>query len=237
MGLADLTVTRFPNGVVNRSETDLFASMRQEDPTRYHGYFEDFDYYVAANYTVTNTGAPTRALANADGGVLSIALSAADDDASFSQKVGTNFLMEAGKPTFFRTRFNISDATQSDLILGLVLTDTTPLDATDGIYFIKADGAATISIICRTNATTGSNTAVVATLADATYYTAGWFYDGIDRLYYGLGANLACPVLGFISASATFLPDALLTPTFGVQNGEAVAKTLLLDYLFAAKER
>jgi hypothetical protein len=36
---------------------------------------------------------------------------------------------------------------------------------------------------------------------------------------------------------ATYLPDTELTISFGVQNGEAVAKTMTVDYIFAAKER
>ena len=36
---------------------------------------------------------------------------------------------------------------------------------------------------------------------------------------------------------ATYLPDTELTISFGVQNGEAVAKTMTIDYIFAARER
>jgi hypothetical protein len=34
-----------------------------------------------------------------------------------------------------------------------------------------------------------------------------------------------------------YLPDTTLTPTFGIQNGSAAARTLTLDYLFFAQER
>jgi hypothetical protein len=42
---------------------------------------------------------------------------------------------------------------------------------------------------------------------------------------------------GSLSASSTYLPDTELTVSFGIQNGEAVAKTMTVDYIFAAKER
>ena len=31
--------------------------------------------------------------------------------------------------------------------------------------------------------------------------------------------------------------DEVLTPSFGIQNGEAAAKTMSIDYILAAKER
>jgi hypothetical protein len=36
---------------------------------------------------------------------------------------------------------------------------------------------------------------------------------------------------------ATYLPDTELALSFGVKNGEAVAKVLTVDYIFAALER
>ena len=34
-----------------------------------------------------------------------------------------------------------------------------------------------------------------------------------------------------------YLPDTTTTVSFALQNGEAVAKTMTVDYLFTAKER
>jgi hypothetical protein len=39
------------------------------------------------------------------------------------------------------------------------------------------------------------------------------------------------------STPATYLPDTELTISFGIQNGEAVAKTMSVDYVFCAAER
>src|SRR5262245_55110132 len=132
-------VTRFPLGVTNARENTNNGNFLLPDPTTAHVYFEDFDYYVAANFTVTNTGSPTRALTDADGGVLLITNASADNDASFSQKVGESFRFEVGKAAGFKVRFQTNDATQSDIVLGLCITDTTPLDVSDGVFFIKDD--------------------------------------------------------------------------------------------------
>ncbi len=142
--------------------------------------------------------------------------------------------MTAGKPTWFKARFKVNDATQSDFVIGLQVTDTTPLDATDGIYFQKDDGDAFLDVYCRKNATTGSTSATaIATVVDDTYMTVGWYYDGKASVYYFVNDVM----LGKLDGSATFLPDAILTVSFGVQNGEAVIKTMSVDYILAARVR
>lgn len=233
--MANLLVTRFPNGVTNVAENDLFCDLAMPDPTQFHTYFNDFDTYAAGDWTVTETSATaTQALADGDGGWLLLTNSTEDDSLCALQKVGESFLMESGKKAFFKARFKVSDATQSDLVMGLQVTDASPLDATDGIYFIKADGAATVDLVCRKNATTGSNTATaVATLSDDTFVTLGWYYDGQGSVTYSVNNS----VTGSMSASSSFLPDTDLTVSFAIQNGAAAAKTMTVDFIFAAKQR
>lgn len=228
-------VTRFPNGVTNVADVNPFADLKMPDPTQYHTFFDDFDTYTAAQWTVTETQvAATQALANGDGGWLLLTNSAADNDLCALQKVGESFTMEAGKKAFFKCRFKVSDATQSDFVIGLQVTDNTPLDVTDGIYFIKDDDAASLSIVCRKDASTGSNRVnSIATLSNDTFVVLSWFYDGAGRLEYSVNDT----TVGSMSASAAFLPDTSLTISFAIQNGEAVAKTMTVDYIFAAKER
>lgn len=233
--MGNISNTRFPYGVTNVGETDLFADMVQPDPTLFHTYFNDFDTYTAGDWVVTETDAgATQALTAGDGGLLLITNTAADNDLVALQKTPAAFTFTAGKKTFFRCRFKVSDATQSDLIFGLQVIDTTPLDVTDGIYFLKADGAATIDIICRKNASTGSTSAsAVATLANDTFIELGFYYDGQSKVAYEVNGS----VLGSLDASSSYLPDTTCTVSFALQNGEAVAKTMTVDYVYVAKER
>jgi len=233
--MGNISNTRFPYGLTNVSEVDLFADMVQPDPTLFHTYFNDFDTYVAGDWTVTETdAAATQALTAGDGGLLLITNTAADNDLVALQKNPAAFTFTAGKKTFFRCRFKVSDATQSDLVFGLQVVDATPLDVTDGIYFLKADGAATVDFICRKNASTGSITAsAVATMVDDTFIELGFYYDGQSKVAYEVNGS----VLGSLDASSTYLPDTTCTVSFALQNGEAVAKTMTVDYVYVAKER
>ena len=228
-------VTRFEYGVTNVGQDTLFADMVQPDPTLFHQYFNDFDTYVAGDWVVTETDSgATQALTAGDGGLLLITNTAADDDLVALQKTPAAWSFTAGKKTFFRARFKVSDATQSDLVIGLQVVDTTPLDVTDGVYFLKADGSTAVSVICRKNATTGSTSAsAITTLANDTFVELGWYYDGDSKVYYEVNGS----VLGSLDASSAFLPDANVTVSFALQNGEAVAKTMTVDYIYVAKER
>ena len=228
-------VTRFPNGVTNVADNALFADMVQPDPTKFHTYFNDFDTYTAGDWVVTETDAgATQALTAGDGGLLLLTNTAADDDLVALQKTPAAFTFTAGKKTFFSCRFKVSDAAQSDVVIGLQVVDTTPLDVTDGVYFLKADGSTAISVICRKNATTGSTSASsIATLANDTFIELGFAYDGEGKVFYEVNGN----VVGSLDASSAYLPDTACTVSFAIQNGEAVAKTMTVDYIFVAKER
>ena len=227
-----MTTTRFPNGVTNVGEDSLFAQLGQPAATQFNTYFEDFDYYAAANWTVTETdAAATQALADGDGGLLLITNTAADNDLVSLQKVGESFRFEAGKALFFEARFKVSDATQSDVVIGLQITDTTPLDVTDGVFFIKADGAATVDFRVEKN-NTATTASAMATMANDTFIRLGFYYDGISAVQYFVNGAIAG------SSVTTNLPDDEdMTITIAIQNGEAVAKTMTVDYVYVAKER
>lgn len=233
--MGNISNTRFPYGLTNVGETNLFADMVQPDPTLFHTYFNDFDTYVAGDWTVTETDAgATQALTAGDGGLLLITNTAADNDLVALQKNPAAWTFTSGKKTFFRCRFKVSDATQSDIVFGLQVVDTTPLDVTDGVYFLKADGAATVDVVCRKNASTGSTSAAaVATLSDDTFIELGFYYDGQSKVAYEVNGN----VLGSLDASSSYLPDTTCTVSFALQNGEAAAKTMTVDYVYVAKER
>ena len=211
------------------------------DPTQWHTFFSDFDHYISTDWVVTTTeagaGSATEAISDADGGVLLLTNAAGDNDLDFLQWAGGSdtdaletFLFESGKKLFFKTRFQVSDATQSDVVVGLQITDTTPLAVSDGVYFLKADGSTTMNLLVTKDST--STTTAAATMANATNIILAFYYDGDSEIkVYADGVHVG-------TSAVTNLPDdEELTISFGIQNGEAVAKTMSMDYIFVAKER
>jgi len=230
--MANLLVTRFPNGVTNVGEDSPFADLTMPAPTKFHTYYEDFDYYVAANWTVTETQAgATQALTDGDGGLLLITNTAADNDLVALQKVGESYRFASGKELFFEARLKVSDATESDVVIGLQITDATPLDVSDGVFFIKADGSTSVSLLVEKNGT-ATTTSSVATMANDTFISLGFYYDGASSIQYFVDG-----VVKGTSVTTNLPDDEDMTVSIALQNGEAVAKTMTVDYVFVAKER
>ena len=229
-----ITNTRFPGGVTNVSDTDIFQAMGQLDPTKFYTYWDDFFSFHGAEWTVTETQAgATQALTAGVGGLLALTNSAADNDLNAVQRTYSLASFTPGKRAFFEVRLKVDNATLSDIAVGLQVIDTTPLDVTDGIYFLKPKAGTAISLICRKNATTGSTTAVVGNMANDTFVDLGWYYDGINRVSYSQNGV----VVGALDASSAYLPDTTVTASIAVQNGSAAARTLTVDYMFYAFER
>lgn len=235
--------TRFTSGVSTAAKGSVLWSMPAPDPTKVQYYFNDFNHngsYVTTDFVNTETGSGTRAyVAGEPGGALLVTNAAADNDLNQFQTLGT-FTLAAAKRAWFKTRFKVSDATQSDWLVGLAAVDTTLQGAvsgagvTDGIFFNKDDGDALIDFQCQKNATTGQNRAVgIATNADSTYVILGWYYDGNGTVSYFVDDVQ----IGTIDASSSYFPDTALAVSFAMQNGEAVAKTMTVDYLLACMER
>ena len=228
--------THFTSGVTNVGADSTLGKFKAPAPHKYHTYFNDFDTYLASDWTITTTedgtGSATEALADGDGGLLLVTNAAGDNDHDFFQLVKEGYKYEAGKQLAFHMRFKTNDATQTDIVAGLQLTDTSPLDVTDGIFFLKADGAATISFIVEKNSTQSTLT-LPNSLADDTFMTLGFVYDPKDQKFHVFQND----VLAGTVVSTNAPDDEELTVSFGIQNGAAAAKTLTVDYIGASKER
>ena len=224
------------NTVASKSKKDLPMFQPYPSDQTYYGYFNDFMTYNSGDWTITTTeagtGSATEAVTSSAGGDLLLTNAAGDNDLDFLQLKGEAFTLAAGKRAFFSSRFKVSDATQSDFVMGLHITDTSPLDVTDGIFFISADGAATVDLSVEKNnsATTASS---IATMSNDTFITLSWFIDpNTSNVHYSV--NNAEPL---VLADTNLPNDEDLTISFGIQNGEAVAKTMTVDYINVMVER
>lgn len=228
--------THFTSGVTNISADGTLGKLKAPAPHKYHAYFNDFDTYLASDWTITTTedgtGSASEALTDGDGGILLVTNAAGDNDHDFFQLVKEGFKYESGKQLAFNIRFKTNDATETDIVAGLQLTDTSPLDVTDGIFFLKSDGAATITFVVEKDSTQ-STLDLPNSLADDTFMTLGFVYDPKDQKFHVFQNN----VLAGTVVSTNAPDDEEMTVSFGIQNGAAAAKTLSVDYVGAYKER
>jgi hypothetical protein len=232
------TPVRFPFGVNNSRKFGTFHQYLGMAPNKVFEDFDDFNRFAAAEWTITRVGTtPTEALTDVNGGAVLLTTVASASSSTFLQRIGASFLPAAGKQMWGSTRFQVSDASDTTFAIGLQLTDTTPLDATDGMYFLKAAASTSIDFVCRKDATTGSTSRTgIATLTSATFIELGFYYDGKRTIdLYVNDRNVS--QLDLTTSPAAFLPDAQLRPSFGVANGASAARTMTMDYLHFAIER
>lgn len=206
----------------------------QADPATAFVLFDDFFEYVeqSSNHqgwtaTKVEAGAGSAAIAvdDAAGGVLKITNDAADNDSVELQWNSEGFKLATGKPLWFEARVKASDATQSDMIVGLCITDTTLVAGmTDGVYFRKDDGDANIDF-CTEKNSTETNTDTGSDLVADTFVKLGFFFDGDATVYAYVDGVLAA------THTTNIVDDEELAPSFAIQNGEAVAKIGYIDYL------
>jgi hypothetical protein len=99
------------------------------------------------------------------------------------------------------------------------------------VFFIKADGSTSVSLLVEKNGT-ATTTSSVATMANDTFISLGFYYDGASSIQYSVNG-----VVKGTSVTTNLVDDEDLTVSIALQNGEAVAKTMTVDYVFVAKER
>ena len=227
--------THFTNGVSDVVTGNPLYELGVLDPTKYHTYWDDFDTTpIAAQWTLTATsaGSGTSAITvpDADGGLARITTAANENDGIYAEWISETFKLESGKKTWLKCRLSVGDAAQSDWLIGLHSTDTTPHDATMRYIFESVDGSAAV-YFNNDNNTTDSDSSTVATMADDTFITLSAYYDGVTSIQ--LFANDALVT----TMSSITVPAAEMAVGFGYINGAAGAETADVDYILVIKER
>lgn len=232
--------THFLGPVLGRetqsAERGWFSKLPIGFDPNYSIYFNDFivaQDYAATDWVVTTTevaGTASEAIAaDEKNGALLLTNGTADNDLDALQSLEEFAAMPVGKRLWFSSRMKISDATLSDFFIGLSVTDTTALASADQIGFLKAAASTSVAAVSVKNSTTTS-TAGVHT-ADTNYATYSFYWDGISRAYFYIDGRL-------VATHASNNPDdENMALTVHIQNGEAAAKTMTIDYFYVCQER
>jgi hypothetical protein len=212
-----------------------FSKLPVQPGPDYSIYFNDFlvaQNYAASDWVVTETdaGATEAIAADVVGGALLLTNTATDDDIVQIQSAEEFLKLTSGKRLWLEARFKVSDATQSDLFVGLATTDTTIMaGTTDACGFRKADASTTLVSLTEDNTSETTNTLV--TMADDTYVQVGFYWDGKNKVEFYSGRSLVSTHTSNIEQTNK------LALTFCLQNGEGVAKTMTIDYIYVCQER
>lgn len=179
--------------------------------------------------TATNSSTVVNAQTRLDS--LLITTDTAEYDGINMQVAGEHFQCVTSKPFVFEARLKVSDATQSDVFVGLAELDTTLLNAAashaiavggDGLFFAKLDGVTTIAAY-NYNAGSSVGSANVTTALDTDYHDYKIYYDG-DSVHFYFDNDL-------VTTMTASLPDTPITPSINLRAGAAAAKTMTISWL------
>lgn len=226
------------NTELKRGNREWFSNLPIGAEPSYATYFNDFlvaQNYAAADWVVTTTeagtGAATEALAADErSGALLITNDDASGDLDALQSAEEFTSLTVGKKLWFETKLKVSSISVATLLVGLAITDTTVLDASDRVGFVLTSGAATLDAFTTKNSTT-TTTSAIATLVAATYVTLGFYWDGASAVKFFVNRSL-------VATHTTNVPDdENLALTIHLQNGSAAVQSTTVDYFYVCQER
>ena len=217
------SVTRMPKGVTNAAPWQTLGNAGFLDPSWAHVFFDDFDPYVAATYTVGGTGGAVAAIAGR-GGLISATTPAVGADAVTIQRATATFSMqntttiEGNRSTaqvFFKIAlYNTVAAATGAIITGIVDSVTAPNNG----YAIErsAGGVWTLAVFSgsATALATATLPTVTETLYQASQTTGQPFELGIYVNEIGDIGAFVNPTTGSVGGSGN-TPNTFITGTSG----------------------
>jgi hypothetical protein len=161
------------------------------------------------------------------GGGGKITTAAAENDGGNYQLLGESFKFTNNVDIYFGTKLQIDDATQSDLLAGLCITNTDLLGGmTDGVYFKKLDGGTGVSFVLEKN-TTETQTDNLHTAVNDTDMTLEFYWNGSTMEAFINGVSVVTPAV-------TNLPDdEELRVSIQFLAGAAAAKNCTVKWIRA----
>lgn len=233
-------VSHASSGITNRFASDQMGALRTMDPSVYNAWTDDFFNFTAADWVITETQAgATQAIVDGGGGWLALTNSAGATDVNQVQWAGGSgagrltVSFNSDKDFLMKTRFKVSDATNTALLIGVATVDTTLTASlpTDGIYFLKASGATTL--IASTRASGTSSSITLGSMANDTFVDASLVYTADSGIWQGWLGNTP---IGSISGT-TNSPSASLCISIALTNASTTAHVLTVDYLNVFRQR
>ncbi len=212
-------------------------------------YFDDFFSYddtaAVGDYAEVSDGTPAVDVGDENGGVLSIATGATDENETYISSLHEVFTFQTNKAGFFETLVKLTEAdtNKANIIVGL--SDTVGADFLQdagagpaasyvGAVFYKVDGGTDWNFES-SNAGVQDTELAVAAFTDATFTKLGFKYDPNDGV-----TAIITPFVNGVAGTPVNLTIAGLAEmhlVMGAKAGSANAETLLVDYIHYEQDR
>ena len=235
-------------GPVLFSNASAFENLKMSMWPDQFTYFDDFNQGAldaTHNWTIVkDSGATAAVVADSLAGEVNLtSANTTDNDGASIQAKQESFALptSAGKKLYFETRVKISDATQTDFLVGFTETFATnpeaALSSSNVIGFVKVDGSAIVK-----GTTESGDTQTLVEFSDTTKSTMN------NDVYVTLGLvatkGTTTDKVEFyinrtkVGTSTTNIPTANMKVMAMSVSGDATGqKVTTIDYIMAAKDR
>jgi len=197
----------------------------------------------ANNFTITEVGACTQTLSDADDGGAVIFLNSAADNDGQNIRVGKGtdgtggaaITHKSNKLIFMEATIKLSEATQNDFYFGIYnkSTDAVGTIPTSGFFFRKDDGDTQLDIVCVATGPGDTTQTVNVKTMDTGFHKYGIKITGGAKAEFYVDDLL----IGTISTLTSFPASTVfMAPQFAHQNGDAVARTMTMKDLYVAAQ-
>ena len=181
--------------------------------------------------TSSGSGTPLAPVDSAGGGAK-FTNGTGDNEYYFYELAKEGFKLQSNLDLWFEAIFQVSDATQSDIFIGLCQRISGNLfdNRQACVGFRKDDGDTNIDCVSTLSGTSTSQTAQ-GTLVDATDIGVGFHWDGTNSKIYFYISTSGAPSDASDKDSykcviSTNIPTTDMAIAFGTRNGEAAAKSM-----------
>ena len=235
-------------GPVLFSNASAFENLKMSMWPDQFTYFDDFNQGAldaTHNWTIVKDSSATAAVVadSLNGEVNLTSANTTDNDGASIQAKQESFALPttAGNKLYFETRVKISDATQTDFLVGFTETFATnpenALLSSNVIGFVKVDGTAIVK-----GTTESGDTQTLVEFADTTkstmendtYVTLGLVAtknDSTNKVQFFINRNL-------VGSSTTNIPTAnMKVMAMSVSGDTTGTKVTTIDYIMAAQDR
>lgn len=237
--MALTSVTRLPGGITNSPVDAALADLKTPNPLVYNYLHNDFNTFVAADWTVAGTAPGVPVAAAGDGGLVALPSTITNPSETSMTLPAATFVPDIGKGLFMQARMTI-DNVAGGFLFGMAVATASPITVqpTNGIYIRKGPGAVSPVAILRVGgATVAQVTMDFPALMAAQLYDFAIAYtpeDGALRAFIGVNGVWS----GYrLASNPTSLGATLLAPMFSVATALAAIRTLTIDSYYVAKAR
>jgi hypothetical protein len=226
----------------SRGDREWFSKLPIGQEPDYHVWMSDFDKTIDTTneYTIVKDSGATVAIGTdaAQGTCVITSTATTENDGGLLMSIQESWKLASAKPLWFECKAKCNDVDQTDLFFGLAKQVATNPENTltdaDRIGFQVADGDASVLYVGELDGAGNTGTDSSVDMADDTYMTFGFYWDGVNKVKYFLNRALVAS-----ESTAANIPqdEELAIALFSLSGSATGTRATTIDYVRVVQKR